>query len=136
MLLKIILNSSSYFHGFHQAVAGNYSRLSDIVTATNLPQNHFCPKLSVAYHFSHLSKYKSALPLYLNRSERRNRIVVKLIIALLKTSRGFKRDSQTLIGRTRHVTNATVSRIDWLASPKIYVVGQSIAEPEREITFQ
>ena len=38
-----------------------------------------------------------------------------------------------MIGRTRHVTSPIWNRIDWLAGPKICIVGQSFADLEMEI---
>ena len=39
-----------------------------------------------------------------------------------------------MIGRTRHVTNPILNRIDWLAGPKISIVGQNFAELEMDET--
>ena len=39
-----------------------------------------------------------------------------------------------MIGRTRHVTSPVWSRIDWLTSPKIDIVGLRFAELEMDKT--
>ena len=39
-----------------------------------------------------------------------------------------------MIGRIRHVTSPIWSRIDWLAGPKIRIVGLSFAELEMDKT--
>ena len=39
-----------------------------------------------------------------------------------------------MIGRTRHVTNPIWSRIDWIAGPKIRIVGLRFAELETDKT--
>ena len=44
------------------------------------------------------------------------------------------RDSRTMIGRTRHVTSPIWSRIDWLAGPKIRIVGLRFVELKMDKT--
>ena len=52
----------------------------------------------------------------------------KSLLPCLQTIRVSERDSRTVIGRTRHVTSPIWSRIDWLAGPKIRIVGLSFAD--------
>ena len=52
----------------------------------------------------------------------------------LQTIRGSDQDSRTVIGRIRYVTSLIWSRIDWLASPKIRIVGLSFADLEMDKT--
>ena len=59
---------------------------------------------------------------------------IQYIIALLINNTGFRPRSCTVIGKTRHVTSQIWSRIDWLTSPKIRIVGLSFAEVEMDKT--
>ena len=57
-----------------------------------------------------------------------------ILLPCLQTIRVSDRDSRTVIGRIRHVTSPIWSRIDWLAGPKIPIVGLSFAELEIDKT--
>ena len=57
-----------------------------------------------------------------------------LIIALLTNNMGFGPGSRTVIRRSRHVINPICSLIDWLAGPKIRIVGLSFAECKMDET--
>ena len=57
------------------------------------------------------------------------------LLACLQTIQVLDRNSRTVIGRTRHVTSAIWSRIDWLTFPKIHIVGLSFAELEIDKTL-
>ena len=57
------------------------------------------------------------------------------LLPCLQTIRVSDRDSLTVIGRIRHVTSTIWSRIDWLAGPKIRIVGLSFAELEMDKTI-
>ena len=57
-----------------------------------------------------------------------------VLLLCLQTIRVSDRDSRTVIGRIRHVTSPICSRIDWLAGPKIRIVGLSFAELEMDKT--
>ena len=64
-------------------------------------------------------------------------IIVMIIINLLpclQTIQVSDQDSRTVIGRTRHVTSPIWSRIDWLTSLKICIVGLSFAAFEMDKT--
>ena len=60
--------------------------------------------------------------------------VFEVLLPCLQTIRVAVRDSRTVIGRIRHVTSLIWSRIDWLAGPKIRIVGLSFAELEMDKT--
>ena len=49
--------------------------------------------------------------------------ISKHLLPCLQTIRVSDRDSRTVIGRIRHMTSPIWSRIDWLAGPKIRIVG-------------
>ena len=52
----------------------------------------------------------------------------------LTDNTGFEPGPPAVIGRTRHGTSPIWSHIDWLAGPKIRIVGLSFAELEMEKT--
>ena len=56
------------------------------------------------------------------------------LLPYLQTVRVSDQESQTVIGRTRHVTSPIWSRNDWLTGPKIRIVGLSFAELEMDKT--
>ena len=56
------------------------------------------------------------------------------LLPCLQRIRISDRVSRTVIGRTRHVTSPIWSCIDWLAGPKILIVGLSFAELETDKT--
>ena len=51
-----------------------------------------------------------------------------VLLPCLQTIRALDRDYRTVTGRTRYVTSPIWSRIDWLISLKIRIVGLSFAE--------
>ena len=53
---------------------------------------------------------------------------------MLAYNAGSDRDSSPVVARTRHVTSPIWTRIDWLTSPKIRIVGLSFAELEMDRT--
>ena len=57
-----------------------------------------------------------------------------VLMPCLQTIRVSDRDCHTVIGKIRHVISPIWSRIDWLASPKIRIVGLSFAELEMDKT--
>ena len=57
-----------------------------------------------------------------------------VLLPCLQTIWVSDQDSRTVIGRIRHVTSPIWSRIDWLAGPKIRIVGLSFAELEMDKT--
>ena len=56
------------------------------------------------------------------------------LLPCLQTIRVSDRDSRIVIGRIHHVTSPIWSRIDWLAGPKIRIVGLSFAKLEMDKT--
>ena len=62
--------------------------------------------------------------------------IISGFIALLTNNTGSDRNYRTVIGRSCHVISPIWSRIDWLAGPKIRIIGLSFANLLRGLTIK